>query len=54
MESEDAHDEEADATGDHVCYIPYIAIAGQRWSTFDIDPNRRRSRVWQRHTAGLG
>ena len=54
MENEDAHNEEGDTTDDHVCYVPHIAIAGQRWPTFDIDPNRRRARIWQGHTAGLG
>lgn len=53
MEKEEAHDEEGDTTDDHVCYIPHIAIASERWPTYDIDPNGRCAWVWQGHTAGL-
>jgi len=54
MEKEDAHDEEGDATDNHVCYVPHIAVASQRWPTYDIDSNRRRIRGGQAHTTGLG
>lgn len=54
MENEDAHDEEGDTTDDHVCYVSHIAVASQRWPTYDIDSNWCRARALQGYAAGLG
>ena len=54
MEDEDAHNDNRDTTDNHVCYITRIAVACQRWPTFDIDSNWCGAWICQAHTAGLG